>query len=92
MCLKLNLNKTKMHTLIRIYDSRIPRLKDCSFTRHGGVYWMEYQHLGSDSIRATLLVALGVALLRLENPDTGDERVYQVSNSYLKNMGLVKTA
>ena len=92
MCLKLNLNKTKMHTLIKLYDDRIPRLKDCCFTRHGGVYWMDYQHPGSDPVRATLLVALGVALLRLENPDTGDERTYKIANTYLQNMEMVKVS
>lgn len=92
MRLKLNLNKTKMYSLIRLYDDRIPRMKDCCFTSHGGVYWMDYQRPGGDSIRATLLVSLGVAVLRIANQDTDDERVYQVAVSYLQNKGMVKSA
>ena len=92
MRLKLNLNKTKMHTLIRLYDDSIPRKKDCCFTSHGGVYWMDYQRPGGEPVRITLLVALGVALMRIENPDTGDERTHQITTTYLQNEGMLKSA
>lgn len=90
MAYKLNLNKTKMRLLVKSYDSSVPSMKDCVFTHYRGCYWLRYYVHGCVPIRATVLVSLGVVLIRLLNLDTSAEKVFEVPFSYLSDMEMVK--
>lgn len=91
MAYRLNLNKTKMRMLVKRYDASVPCMRDCIFTHYRGCYWLRYYVHGFVPMRATVLVSLGVVLVRLLNLDTSAEEVFEVPFSYLSDMEMVKS-
>lgn len=89
---KLNLNKTKMCLLVKQFDSSVPCLKDCVYSHYRGCYWLRYYIHGCIPIRATVLVSLGVVLLRILNLNDNSEEVYEVPVPFLCDMNMLKSA
>ncbi|MEY8356920.1 hypothetical protein AALB39_26745 [Lachnospiraceae bacterium 54-53] len=94
MSYKLNLNKTKMYSLMCEVskESQLPPVRKCEFHSSLGVYDMQYLHPAThDRIRVTVMAVLGDTMIRFHNESENlDFLCEHFSFQYLMNHGMVR--
>ena len=92
MSYRLNLNKSKMYTLMSAVNTDLPQLRNCDFSYHNYRYWMSYQHpVTGDHIRVTVTPVLGDTIICFRNEsERTDYLIEHFSIQYLMDHGMLR--
>lgn len=85
----LDLNKTKMHILIKMFREDVPSLKKCGFSHYRRTYWMDYYDKSGHPVHVVVQNHFGETKILFTDKKERKDSFYKVDSAFLLDNHMV---